>query len=145
MREGFDLLTTAQFCADGMSSAEFDSGTYKTNDPDAGRFPDRVIVVAPGADQSALDAAVYRGRTIGQAAIDFILQEPTVASVLPNIYDMAGLEEFTSYDRARRLPRREARRAQPAGAQRAIVHPIAHKPPWGRTCSISCNQPPPRR
>lgn len=43
------------------------------------------------------------GRTIGQAAIDFILHEPSVASVLPNIYDVEGLEEFASYDRARRL------------------------------------------
>ena len=34
------------------------------------------------------------GRTIGQAAIQFVLKEPTVASVLPNIYDEAGLEEF---------------------------------------------------
>jgi leucyl aminopeptidase len=68
VREGFDLMTTAQFCADGMSSAEFDSGTYKTNDPDAGRFPDRIIVVAPGADETALAAAVFRGRTIGQCA-----------------------------------------------------------------------------
>lgn len=36
------------------------------------------------------------GRTIGQAAIQFILHEPSIASVLPNIYDAAGLEEFAS-------------------------------------------------
>ena len=34
------------------------------------------------------------GRTIGQAAIQFILHEPSVASVLPNIYDMDQLREF---------------------------------------------------
>lgn len=68
VREGFDLLTTAQFCADGMSAAEFDSGTYKRNDPDAGRFPDRVVIVAPGADAAALADAVFRGRTIGDCA-----------------------------------------------------------------------------
>ncbi|MEX0782028.1 MAG: aldo/keto reductase [Dehalococcoidia bacterium] len=37
-----------------------------------------------------------QGRTIGQAAIQFILKEPSVASALPNIYDEAGLEEFAA-------------------------------------------------
>jgi aryl-alcohol dehydrogenase-like predicted oxidoreductase len=37
-----------------------------------------------------------RDRTIGQAAIQFILKDPAVASVLPNIYDEAGLEEFAA-------------------------------------------------
>lgn len=36
------------------------------------------------------------GRTLGQAAIQFILAEPLVASVLPNIYDVQGLEEFAA-------------------------------------------------
>ena len=34
-------------------------------------------------------------RTIGQAAIQFILNDASVASVLPNIYDVEQLEEFT--------------------------------------------------
>ncbi len=36
------------------------------------------------------------GRTIGQAAIQFILAEPSVASVLPNIYDPDQLREFAA-------------------------------------------------
>ncbi len=36
------------------------------------------------------------GRTLGQAAIQFILSETCVASVLPNIYDEAHLEEYTA-------------------------------------------------
>jgi len=36
------------------------------------------------------------GRTIGQAAIQFILSEPTVASVLPNVYDPEQLREFAA-------------------------------------------------
>lgn len=52
------------------------------------------------------------GRTIGQAAIEFILHEPTVASVLPNIYDVAGLEEFASYDAAARLTDEDFERVQ---------------------------------
>lgn len=34
------------------------------------------------------------GRTIGQAALQFILSEPSVASTLPNIYDEEQLREF---------------------------------------------------
>ena len=52
------------------------------------------------------------GRTIGQAAIQFILHEPAVASVLPNIYDLAGLEEFATVDQARPLSGDEYDRVQ---------------------------------
>jgi aryl-alcohol dehydrogenase-like predicted oxidoreductase len=34
------------------------------------------------------------GRTIGQAAIQYLLAEPMITSVLPNIYDEAQLREF---------------------------------------------------
>jgi aryl-alcohol dehydrogenase-like predicted oxidoreductase len=40
-------------------------------------------------------------RTLGQAAIQFILHEPSIASVLPNIYDEASL---TDYARASDTP-----------------------------------------
>jgi aryl-alcohol dehydrogenase-like predicted oxidoreductase len=40
---------------------------------------------------------LQEGRTLGQAAIQFVLHEPTVASVLPNIYDLRGLEEYAAY------------------------------------------------
>ena len=39
-------------------------------------------------------------RAIGQLALQFILHEPCVASILPNIYDADGLDDFTSYDSA---------------------------------------------
>jgi len=39
-------------------------------------------------------------REIGQLALQFILHEPCVASILPNIYDADGLDDFTSYDSA---------------------------------------------
>ncbi|HLF75873.1 MAG TPA: aldo/keto reductase [Dehalococcoidia bacterium] len=52
------------------------------------------------------------GRTIGQAALQFILHEPSIASVLPNIYDAAGLEDFATYDRARRMSDEEFQRVQ---------------------------------
>ncbi|HYM15611.1 MAG TPA: aldo/keto reductase [Dehalococcoidia bacterium] len=37
-----------------------------------------------------------RGRTIGQAALQFILAEPSVASALPNVYDEEQLVEFAA-------------------------------------------------
>lgn len=42
-------------------------------------------------------------RTIGQAALKFILAEPLVASVFPNIYDEAQLEEFAATSEVRGL------------------------------------------
>ena len=45
-------------------------------------------------------AFLTEGRTMGQAAIQFILHEPLVASVLPNIYDEEGLREFAAFDSA---------------------------------------------
>jgi aryl-alcohol dehydrogenase-like predicted oxidoreductase len=71
-------------------------------------------------------AFLEEGRTIGQAAIQFILHEPAVASVLPNIYDRAGLEEFATatdtsplsddeYTRVQDLCARNFGLPQPAG------------------------------
>ncbi len=37
-----------------------------------------------------------RGRTIGQAAIQFILADPSIGSVLPNIYNEKQLDEFAA-------------------------------------------------
>lgn len=57
-------------------------------------------------------AFLEEGRTLGQAALGFVLHEPAVASVIPNIYDRAGLEEFATYDRARPLGTAEFERVQ---------------------------------
>jgi len=43
-----------------------------------------------------LDFLTEGGRTIGQAAIQFVLAEQSVASVLPNIYDADQLQEFAA-------------------------------------------------
>jgi aryl-alcohol dehydrogenase-like predicted oxidoreductase len=37
-----------------------------------------------------------RNQTLGQAALKFVLSEPSVVSVLPNIYDMEQLQEFAA-------------------------------------------------
>ena len=48
-------------------------------------------------------------RTLGQAAIQFILSEPSIASVLPNVYDEKQLEEFAAAADVPRLTSEELR------------------------------------
>jgi aryl-alcohol dehydrogenase-like predicted oxidoreductase len=60
---------------------------------------------------AALDFLTH-GRTIGQAALQFVLHEPAVASVLPNIYDMKGLEEYAGTFESRPLEAAEFDRVQ---------------------------------
>ncbi len=50
------------------------------------------------------------GRTIGQAAIQFILSSPAAASVLPNIYDAEQLAEFAAASDTPELTRDELSR-----------------------------------
>ena len=50
------------------------------------------------------------GRTLGQAAIQFILSEPSVVSVLPNIYDGPQLDELCSAPRTAALSTEELER-----------------------------------
>jgi leucyl aminopeptidase len=57
----------ADIVADGLSAAEFDSGTYKSSDR-PGASPDRYDIVDPTAAADALAAAVERGRIVGHAA-----------------------------------------------------------------------------
>ena len=49
---------------------------------------------------------------VGQAALQYILQEPAVASVLPNIYDLEGLEEFAALDSCAPLASSELERVE---------------------------------
>jgi len=53
--------------ADGLSAAEFEPGSYKTEAEAAPVHPATVTIVAPGADPATLDAAIARGRIIGAA------------------------------------------------------------------------------
>ena len=47
------------------------------------------------------------GRTLGQAAIQFVLAEPSVASVLPNIYNEQQLAEFAAAPKTPEFTREE--------------------------------------
>jgi len=53
--------------ADGISAAEFESGSYKSDTAARNPFPGRVTVVVPGGDESAVSQDVARGRTIGES------------------------------------------------------------------------------
>ncbi len=68
VRDGIDPVTAAQAAADGLTSAEFDSGTYKRRRDVDGRYPRSMVVVVKGADRAAVAGAVSRGRTIGECA-----------------------------------------------------------------------------
>ncbi len=65
---------------------------------------------APGGVSGA--ASDSGSRTIGQAALKFILSEPSVASVLPNIYNEQLLEEFTAASDLPNLTPQEISRIQ---------------------------------
>jgi len=68
VREGLDTLAVTATMADGLSAAEFESGVYKADQTVEGRYPERLVVIAPGANAAAVTAAVARGRVIGNAA-----------------------------------------------------------------------------
>lgn len=50
------------------------------------------------------------GRTLGQAALQFVMAEPTIASALPNIYDEDQLDEFAAAPDTPRLTDEEIAR-----------------------------------
>jgi leucyl aminopeptidase len=68
IREGLDPAMAAQATADGLSAAEFDSGTYKEDTKTEGVYPGRFVVAVPGGDAKRVSCAVRRGRLIGVAA-----------------------------------------------------------------------------
>ena len=53
-----------------------------------------------------------KGRTLGGAALQFILTEPTISSVFPNIYEETQLEEFVAALDAPSLTRQELERVE---------------------------------
>jgi aryl-alcohol dehydrogenase-like predicted oxidoreductase len=69
-------------------------------------------------------AFLKSGRTIGQAALQYILQEPAVASVLPNIYDLEGLEEFAAIDSCAPLASSELERVEALHSENYGLAPV---------------------
>jgi aryl-alcohol dehydrogenase-like predicted oxidoreductase len=52
------------------------------------------------------------GRTLGQAALRYVLRDPSVVSALPNIYDRAQLEEFVAASEVPDITDEEAARIE---------------------------------
>jgi aryl-alcohol dehydrogenase-like predicted oxidoreductase len=65
------------------------------------------------------------GRTIGQAAIQFVLNSPAVASVLPNIYDAEQLAEFVAAPDTRALTEDELASINELYERNFDVSPVA--------------------
>lgn len=68
VREGLDVRVAGAAAADGLSAAQFESGSYKADQKSEGTYSQRFTIIAPGANQDELNAAVKRGRLIGKAA-----------------------------------------------------------------------------
>jgi aryl-alcohol dehydrogenase-like predicted oxidoreductase len=65
------------------------------------------------------------GRTLGQAAIQWLLAEPCMATVLPNIYDPAQLREFAAAPDTPPLSREELDRVAELYANAFFLEPAA--------------------
>nr|CAA9269362.1 Aldo/keto reductase [uncultured Armatimonadetes bacterium] len=96
---GKGILTRVPHASDLLlgsvhADTEFAPGDHRNwrmiTDERKRQWRDRGIRKVAKLDFIAGDA----GRTIGQAALQFILSEPSIVSVLPNIYDAPQLEEL---------------------------------------------------
>ena len=86
--------------ADGLSAAEFDSGTYKSDGEAAGQYPSAVDIVVPGGDAATVGEQVRKGRIIGES-VNFtrslanepgnVLTPREFASRVARVEGMAGL------------------------------------------------------
>lgn len=64
------------------------------------------------------------GRTMGQAAIQFVLSEPSVVTVLPNIYDAPQLEELAKAPDTAPLSEQDLRRVSDLYAHDFYLEPL---------------------
>jgi leucyl aminopeptidase len=67
VRDASQAVRVARMAADGLSAAEYDTGTYRGGESKPGPYPATCVVVAPGASEPALADAVRQGRIIGEA------------------------------------------------------------------------------
>jgi leucyl aminopeptidase len=67
LRGRTETIAAVQAIAEGLTLAEFSGGTYKTNDPPA-PAPTWSIAVEGAADAERVNAAVHRGRILGECS-----------------------------------------------------------------------------
>ena len=74
-----------------LSENDHDHRSFRVKDDSA-----RKAWLVDGLKKVEQLAFLCRDRTLAQAAIKFILTEPSIGSVLPNIYNEQQLEEFAA-------------------------------------------------
>ena len=67
---------------------------------------------------------VGNSKTLGQVALQFVLSEPTVASVLPNIYNSQQLEEFSKASDLPAITETHLQKLQELYSKNFCVEPI---------------------
>ena len=70
-------------------------------------------------------------RSLGQLALQFILRQECVASVLPNIYGAAGLDDFCAFDKAPELTEAEYAEIQALYERNFDLEPSTNRGPGG--------------
>src|SRR5262245_26619499 len=68
VRQGLDVQTAATCAADGLTTAEFDGGSYKRAEDRSGPAASRIVIAAREGDANVLGDAVRRGRIVGEQA-----------------------------------------------------------------------------
>ena len=71
-----------------------------------------------------------KGRTIGQAALKFVLAQPSIVTVLPNIYNEDQLKEFATAADTPDLTREELKQIYELYKNNFYVTPHLNPPPW---------------
>lgn len=140
VRAGVDVEDVAAAAADGLSAAEFDGGTHKT-DPAAAPppCPPVVRIVAPGADDARLAAAVAAGCIVGRAtnvARDLanepanVLTPGELAARVTTIAKTAGLAvDVLEHDRITDLKMRLLLAVSQGSAEPPRLIVLRHDPP----------------
>jgi aryl-alcohol dehydrogenase-like predicted oxidoreductase len=91
------VFTRVPHCSGLLEGAYDTQTTFSKDDHRSFRVKDdadRKAWLLDGLKKVEKLAFLTNGRTIGQAAIKFILAEPSIASVLPNIYNEQQLVDF---------------------------------------------------
>ena len=68
IRRGLDAQAAATCATDGLTTAEFDGGSYKRADDRSGPSPSRVVIASVDGDPATFADAVRRGRIVGEQA-----------------------------------------------------------------------------
>lgn len=100
-REGVSVLVRVPHSSGLLEGHYNESTTFDANDHRSFRLTDdemrkKWLLAGLKKVEKLRFVAEDAGRTLGQMAIQFILHEPSITALFPNIYDAKQLEEFAS-------------------------------------------------